>query len=687
MAPNSKEPNSDVRSQYPKLHRSHITNGLGSDNATSASSMPAPYFLDQPSIPRPSVWATSTPSSSDNSAGFNPKVPFAINTQPGEGERQLRKDSSATLVSSPTSIVTPKKKSTISRFLSKSATIDEEERSISLNVDITSPADLYSSPPSTASLPKPPKPSIPVWSSRYHSRPRPSRDYQAIPPGPFDVNRGRRRDLPHDWEEHIHPEGQSYYIKTWTEYRNIPVLTEARIYDEKIRARVTSYTERLLFQLTSNKELWPYRGPDIELLVAIGDEDELDDDMSSYYFVHHQDAVIFWLHEVNEDDIEFPHVSGSDHLRLYLHKYYWIHQEYFPSHHHVTEERESEKFIFNMKDVVTCPTSTSSYDQQQLETILNMMNNLKHNRGPARNAAIGRVWAEIYSARFINYHGEPHARLFRTQIEDDSTKPQHPLMKLVFLILFDAPSTHLTTLCEFYSDDVVYTEGWRKCVDHLLKDWQDMILWATVLLTANMSFLAIFNSKEDVISENRAVACSMVSTLSSTTSIVIGLLHVRGLFSFLFPFASKALIISLSIKPFSRLHADEGSEFLKDATHKSLGLQPLAILYSLPYAFLMWAMATFIAAILLFVFQSGVNVTTRVAISSLALALGATLLWVVLFFWRDHLGILDELYRLPRILQPPSPLPFLRRWFTGTSQKGSTGIETRGERATATTAR
>jgi hypothetical protein len=46
-------------------------------------------------------------------------------------------------------------------------------------------------------------------------------------------------------------------------------------------------------------------------------------------------------------------------------------------------------------------------------------------------------------------------------------------------------------------------------------------------LLANMSFLAIFNSTDQVIQENRAVTCSLVSTLSSTVSIVIGMLLFR----------------------------------------------------------------------------------------------------------------------------------------------------------------
>lgn len=54
-------------------------------------------------------------------------------------------------------------------------------------------------------------------------------------------------------------------------------------------------------------------------------------------------------------------------------------------------------------------------------------------------------------------------------------------MKLFFLLLFDAPSTHLTTLREFYVDEVLYTDGWRTFMEVLLNDWHDMILWVCVL--------------------------------------------------------------------------------------------------------------------------------------------------------------------------------------------------------------
>jgi hypothetical protein len=53
-------------------------------------------------------------------------------------------------------------------------------------------------------------------------------------------------------------------------------------------------------------------------------------------------------------------------------------------------------------------------------------------------------------------------------------------MKVFFLLLFDAPSTHLSTLRNFYVDKVVYTDGWRKFMEALSNDWHNMILWVGV---------------------------------------------------------------------------------------------------------------------------------------------------------------------------------------------------------------
>ncbi|KAF8586599.1 hypothetical protein K439DRAFT_1631481 [Ramaria rubella] len=484
------------------------------------------------------------------------------------------------------------------------------------------------------------KTTTPRGSRRYNQRSSPSLESCAIPAGPLVINRGRRRSLPSDWREYIHPEGQFYFVKTWGSPLRINVVTEAYVYDASIRQVVSDFADSILACACLDE--WHFNPESVELLIELDEEGT----SCSYYFIEHDETVVFWLTETNTEDVDIPEVSGVDHLRIYLHADYWLHVEYFPVHRNLPEKSErdlSATLTHSCIDVITASTSTSPFDRSQLETILSVIENLKNTVGShgQRNCIIARLWNEIYNARFINYFGERDARLYRSHIAVDD-KPSSIFMKIIFLLLFDAPSTHLTILNELYIDQVLYTDGWRKFMDALLNDWNDMILWATVLLAANMSFLAIFNSTDQVMQENRAVTCSLVSTLTSTISIVIGLLHVRK-------HRSRA-----------RKHASDGSIYLSEATHPNLGLRPLAIVYSLPYAFLMWAMITFIAAILLFVFQSGVSLTSRVFISIIALCLGVTLVWVVAYFWQDELKLMDDFHDLQSTLSSLSPVALIQ---------------------------
>ncbi|KAF8524409.1 caspase domain-containing protein [Hysterangium stoloniferum] len=627
---------------------SNYGDDVTSNSGIRASIIPSTsYMVESPLDATAPQWPISTPRSTETSVAHTttPELRLDIHKE----RRQSTMDSSTTLVTSPSSVISPNKKGKLAR----SATIDEEEMHTGFDWEISPPGKtLASLSTSGSSESLKPKPMVPNASSRYDRRESPKSDNIPIPAGPPSMNRGSNRARPEGWEMHVHPEGQPYFVRPRTEVYDIPVVTEANICDDVVKIRVVDLAQRLMDQF--NSEGWHFKDPDVELFVTVSDDEN---DSGSYYFLHHGENVIFWLEKVTEEDIGDPLIasfSGSDHLRLHLHYFYWVHQEYFP-HHLVAETFVSELIGvlgFNTVDKITCPTSTSSYDQKQLNAILKTVKYLKYSRGPARTAVVGRVWAEIYRARFINYHGELGARLFRTQFEVIEWKSRHPIMKLVFLVLFDAPSIHLTALCDLYAGKVLYAEGWRKCMDHLCKNWQDMILQATVLLTgcyiffsANMSFLAIFNSTEQVIQENHAVTCSMVSTLLSTSSIVTGLLLVR------------------KHREFIRLHAEEADAFLKSVSQTRLGLQPLAILYSLPYALLMWAMVSFIAAILLYAFQSGIGIASRIIISSLALALMAVLVWIIRSFWKDDFWLIDALILRHPVERPGSP-SYLSSLFT-----------------------
>ncbi|KAF8524411.1 hypothetical protein BU17DRAFT_63395 [Hysterangium stoloniferum] len=218
-------------------------------------------------------------------------------------------DSSTTLVTSPSPVISPNKKGKLAR----SATIDEEEMHTGFDWELSPPGKtLASLSTSGSSESLKPKPMVPNASSRYDPRKSPESDNIPIPAGPPSMNRGRPR----------------------TEVYDTPVVTEANICDDVVKIRVVDLAQRLMDQF--NSEGWHFKDTDVELFVTVSDDEN---DSGSYYFLHHGENVIFWLEKVTNEDIGdrlIAPFSGSDHLRIHLHHFYWVHQEYFP-HHLVAE--------------------------------------------------------------------------------------------------------------------------------------------------------------------------------------------------------------------------------------------------------------------------------------------------------------------------------------------------------------
>ncbi|KAF9234257.1 hypothetical protein BU15DRAFT_65866 [Melanogaster broomeanus] len=98
-----------------------------------------------------------------------------------------------------------------------------------------------------------------------------------------------------------------------------------------------------------------------------------------------------------------------------------------------------------------------------------------------------------------------------------------------------------------------------------------------VLLNANVGFLAI-QSVDDGGGTTLRQLASYMSLVASLASIVLGLVFVGH------------------NRTDTRNTAFQAAKFLDRLQHKRHGLETLAIIYSLPYAFLMWAMVLFFAA-------------------------------------------------------------------------------------------
>ncbi|KAH9979759.1 hypothetical protein BJV74DRAFT_759462, partial [Russula compacta] len=226
--------------------------------------------------------------------------------------------------------------------------------------------------------------------------------------------------------------------------------------------------------------------------------------------------------------------------------------------------------------------------------------------------------------RFLYFHGQSHARLVKDQTVYDKPKRERSmLITLLSPLLFLGPEVYLREMEKVWTDEVVIEADWRRFIDSLLDEWKDMILTSTVMLSANVGFLAIpgvvlsnlngsnlTSANQVIIFTSPAQVVSCLSTVASVGNIVIALLLIR----------------------LHRLKQDEDPSaasarfFL--STHRIFGLEPLAIAYSLPWALLMWSMTIFFIALLLFCLTIS-NAPTRISVAVMSVFAASLIVWCI----------------------------------------------------------
>ncbi|KAH8987917.1 hypothetical protein EDB92DRAFT_1801044 [Lactarius akahatsu] len=240
--------------------------------------------------------------------------------------------------------------------------------------------------------------------------------------------------------------------------------------------------------------------------------------------------------------------------------------------------------------------------------------------------------------RFLYFHGQDSARL-----ERHKTVYTHPDRERTLLItslspaLFLAPESYLRELEKVWIDDVVFERDWRKFISGLLKEWEQLILSSTVVLSVNVGFLAIpgvivsninsnniTSTSELVIFTSPAQIASCMSIVTSAGSVVIGLLLVR--------------------RNSAKQNEDPAgaSNYLFQITHRVFGLEPMAIVFSLPWALLMWSMVTFFVALSLFCFRTS-NAPTRKFVAVTFAIVAALVGWCIRCTWGSS-GAMEAWY-------------------------------------------
>jgi len=245
--------------------------------------------------------------------------------------------------------------------------------------------------------------------------------------------------------------------------------------------------------------------------------------------------------------------------------------------------------------------------------------------------------------RFLYFHGQRHARLLKNQTVYDDPKfsgESSRLIRFLSPLLFFAPEVHLQEMKELWTDEIIIEITWKKFMTKLQDEWIGFVLWSTVMLAVNVGFLTLpgvmFSStngdslksvhQETILPSSSQIA-STLSTEASIGSILIGLFLVRH------------------NRTKQELDPSDAATYLSQSSQRIFGLEAMAIIFSLPWALLLWSMVTFSVALLLFGLVIS-NIWTQLFVALTSFPLLTFTLWCIWMCW-DSRGTV------------PAPLKFL----------------------------
>ncbi|KAF8960343.1 hypothetical protein BDZ97DRAFT_2077571 [Flammula alnicola] len=411
---------------------------------------------------------------------------------------------------------------------------------------------------------------------------------------------------PPGWIRYAHPEGARYFY-----HPEKKVYTDADVYDPPILEQMMEVIERLENSIPIGKSL-----PDHwVLMVDVGYKKDSDGSESTYYYVDHDERAIFFLDTFDTVDMDSTwEVRGAKtdlHLGYEIQAQYWYFVQLYPSSLELSTSMVSELrdiLLHLIGDRMTSPFPTASYTLDDLFKILGLTGELEKNVGPdcvgslsvfgknsgihvseaANTIVLARQMYIFYNSRFLNFHGESFARI------------EH---------------VYLLTLQEVWVDGIIHHSVWVQSMKKMSDEWWEFIFFATVMLTSNVGFLAIQSVDTHVDPNYRSPAqiASYLSVFADIGSIILGLLFMR---------------------PNWTKNRETGPEGTLGPSHPLLRLEMLAILYSLPYALLMWGMVAFIAAFCFVCFQ-GSSTATRTFVGSLCVAVAVLVVWCIYTSWEE----------------------------------------------------
>ncbi|KDQ60492.1 hypothetical protein JAAARDRAFT_608051 [Jaapia argillacea MUCL 33604] len=447
-----------------------------------------------------------------------------------------------------------------------------------------------------------------------------------IPPKETEFKIG---PLPSGWEACGHPEGALYFYNEGKQ-----CFTEANLYKPKVAAALEDILNNINDVFDPEREA--AMGDGVELVLEMLHSEQPEGAVAvennvHYYLVNTRAKTLFWLEARPARSIldGFEGEPNLGHIKVGLEARYWTHYERFPNHRTVAPEVLKHLIGLLMHATIDSTTSGSSLSpflSADAKIILELVKNIPK-IGPAEGTSacvVGRLMTYFANIRFMHNHGQEGARLAHGQsiFVENSHRPRSWLIKILSPFLFCSLGTHLEELEQMWADRVISFAPWVRFMTKLQEDWEKLSFMATVMLAVNVSVLGGNNVARTDNQLWPPQIASYLSTLASTGSIIIALVLVR------------------QHQSMSSADAATAEAYMEANVGRNGSLEPLAIMYAIPYALLMWGMVLFLVALFCLTFNLDVMFVPHDIASStvLAVAWACVLSLIVWFAIKDWEG-------------------------------------------------
>ncbi|TRM57534.1 hypothetical protein BD626DRAFT_574327 [Schizophyllum amplum] len=422
-----------------------------------------------------------------------------------------------------------------------------------------------------------------------------------IPPGRVQYPLYERQSQVGDcWEAIEHPEGLLYF--TWNERR---IYTEADMGNLDAAADIYLAIAAIDDFLTSHKIAWPVGDVDL-VLDLYPDEYVYADSVCShnsvecgfldgecrsiekyfkgacgYYFVHHETRAVFWFDDLPASTI--PHcawvpVEAAAHLRHAIQAQYWSHCAFFPDCrpcdrvllaelHALVAHAHGDRIVYTQ-------SAAGPWGREQLDRLLPLLSSLSDFGGAGLGCAriVFEFMAEHAIQRFVLFYGQPSVKF---QANKSPYAAQEAYFSWPFhvarFLLFFVTDVYMRDLDELGRDAPLQNHEWIAFMEKAMTEWQEITLYNTVLLNANIALLTIQSVDTDGLERHTPLQMlSYASVMSSVCGLVIGILLLRR-------HRTKAVQDNI-----------EALGYLASQYDENTGYGLLSIFYSLPFACLMY---------------------------------------------------------------------------------------------------